>query len=338
MNKKLFAGTLFIALLGGLIWFNTQTVQNPSWDQPAMSSSAQITLSGSFNVTKLKALRTEIDRTLEKAKRTVSIWDETTEISQFNRFNSTAPFPVSAEFGRLVRFALDFSAQTDGAFDLTVKPLVDHWGFGPKANIEPLEELMKAVGWQKVQIENDALVKSHPQLQLDLTAVADGYGADCGADVLRKHGCTSFLVDVGGEIVAEGSNRSGNPWKIGIEAPEPDQGFGEKILRTVELSGKALATSGDYRHFQRRANGTRFSHIIDPHTGNPAESDVASVTVIGARGTEVDALATALCVMGSEKGCQWLEKHPEFQAFFILHAANDSFLCRASDGFPKCAE
>ncbi len=197
---------------------------------------------------------------------------------------------------------------------------------------------MKTVGWQKVQIKNGTLGKAHPRLQLDLAAIADGYGADCAADIIRKSGCTNFLVEVGGELVAEGTNRSGKPWRVGIESPEPGKASGEKIFQTVEISGKALATSGDYRNFKIRDDGTHFSHIIDPHTGKPAESDVASVTVIAARCIDADALATALCVLGSEKGFQWLEKHPEFEAFFILHAGRDSFTTRATANFPSLGQ
>jgi thiamine biosynthesis lipoprotein len=335
MNKKVLIGILGAAALAGWLWQKSQAVLNPSWELPAMSSSARITLCGSFSIKRLKALRLQIDTALEEAKQLVSIWDKNTEISQFNRFHSTEPFPVSAEFAKLVQFALDFSAQTGGVFDPTIKPLLDHWGFGPEAGSEPLEEIINAVGWQKVRLENGALVKSHPRLQLDLTAVADGYGADCAAAVIRENGCTNFLVEVGGEIVAEGSSRSGKPWRIGIESPEPGSASGEKIFQTVELSGKALATSGDYRDFQLRADGTRYSHIIDPHTGEPAESDAASVTVIAARCTTADALATALCVMGSEKGLRWLETHPQFHAFFILHTDGLAFTSKAGAGFPS---
>ena len=334
-NKKAIIGILCAAGLCGLLWQKSRTVSNPSWDQPAMSSTAHITLSGRFNSSRLKALHRQIDAALEESKQLVNIWDETTEISKFNGFSSTESFPVSAKFAEIVRCALGFSAETGGVFDPTVKPLVDHWGFGPKANSEPLEEIMKAVGWQKVRIENGALIKNHPNLQLDLAAIADGYGADCAAVVLRKHGCTNFLIEVGGELIAEGTKQSGKPWRVGIEAPSPEKMSSKEIFRTLEISGKSMATSGDYRNFQLRTDGTRYSHIIDPHTGKPAESDVAAVTVLASRCTDADAIATTLCVMGSEKGLQWLEKHPDFQAFFILHAANGTFKSQASSGFPS---
>lgn len=335
MNKKIIIGALAAAVLGGLLRYHSQTVLNPFWEQPAMSSSARITLCGRFSKSRIESLKEQVGIALEDAKRLVNIWDETTEISQLNRFHSKDPFPVSAEFAGLVRFALDFSALTEGNFDPTVKPLVDHWGFGPGKGTGRLEEIMDAVGRQKVRLENGAVIKDIPQLQLDLTAAADGYGADCAAGVLRKNGCSDFLVEVGGELVAAGNNRSGSPWRVGIETPSAGPTSGTEIFRTVEISDRALATSGDYRNFRRRADGTRYSHMIDPHTGKPAESDAASVTVIAARCTEADALATALCVMGSEKGLQWLEKHPAFQAFFILHSADGSFTSKSTPDFPQ---
>ena len=339
MNKKILTGVLAAAVLGGLLRYKSQTVLNPSWEQPAMSSSARITLCGRFSKSRVESLKTQAGTALETAKRLVNIWDETTEISRFNRFSSKEPFPVSAEFAGLVRSALDFSAQTGGVFDPTVKPLVDHWGFGPGKETGRPEEIMQAVGWRKVRLENSTVIKEVPQLQLDLTAAADGYGADCAADVLRKNGCSNFLVEVGGELAAAGTNRSGRPWRVGIEKPAAGKMSGTEIFRTVEISDRAMATSGDYRNFQRRADGTRYSHIINPHTGKPAESDVASVTVLADRCTEADMLATALCVMGSEKGFEWLEKNPRFQAFFIIHAADgDSFSSKATADFPNAGE
>jgi thiamine biosynthesis lipoprotein len=335
MKKILLISAVAAMITGALLWVRSQTVTNPSWEQSAMSSSARITLCGTFSKSQLTTIRGEVDAALEESKRLVSIWDETTEISRFNRHQTSEPFPVSEKFAGLIRFALDFSEQTGGVFEPTIKPLLDLWGFGPDANTEPVEKIMEAVGWRKVRMENGALIKSHPAVQLDLTAIADGYGADRAADVIRKNGCADFLVEVGGEIVADGMNRSGRPWRVGIETPQPGSAHGSEIFQTLEFSGKAMATSGNYRNFRRRADGALYSHIIDPHTGRPAESDVASVTVIAGRCMNADALATALCVMGSERGLQWLKNHPEFQAFFIIHGADgQTFISKSTAGFP----
>ena len=129
-----------------------------------------------------------------------------------------------------------------------------------------------------------------------------------------------------------GLNREKKPWWVGVESPNPASGRG--IFRTLELLDGAMATSGDYRNFRTCEDGTRFSHIIDPHTGRPAETDVASVSVLAESCMDADAVATALFVMGSEKRFQWLENFPEFEAFFILHSTNGTFTTRATDGFP----
>lgn len=335
MKKKLLA-ILATIVIGGLLWNKSRTVHNPSWEQPTMGTACHITIAGSLSKNKFAALRDQIDAALSDVNARMSIWDQSTEISKFNRFQSLEKFPVSPEFAEVVQSALAYSAMTGGAFDPTVKPLVEHWGFGPNADVQPVEEIMQAVGWQKVKLEKSALIKISPNVQLDLAAIAKGYGVDRVADVIRSAGSSNFIVEIGGEIVAEGTNRLGKPWRVGIESPEAaGKAFGSAIFHTLEISGKAMATSGDYRNFQTRTDGTRYSHIIDPHTGMPAQSDVAAVTVIAAHCMDADAVATSLCVMGSEQGFPWLETHPEFQAFFILHAPDGSFISKATPDFPK---
>jgi thiamine biosynthesis lipoprotein len=335
MNKKLLIGMICVLALGGFSWFKAQSVADPSWAQATMGTECHITLAGSVPKRDLAALRKKIDTALADVNHCMSTWQADTEISKFNAFQSLEPFPISPAFAEVMQSALAFSAATDGAFDPTVKPLVDHWGFGPAADEESLAEIMEAVGWQKVRLENNTLIKDHPELELDLSAIAKGYGVDCVAEVIRASGHPDFIVEIGGEIVAGGTNPSAKLWRIGIESPEPGRAFGEKIFQTVEISNKAMATSGDYRNFRVRSDGTRYSHIIDPHTGKPAMSDVAAVTVIAARCMDADAVATSLCVMGSEKGFQWLENHPEFQALFILHSNDgNTFTSKATAGFP----
>lgn len=334
MKSKMIIGVLVLMFPVWFLWGRAQTVSSPSWAQATMGTTCHITVSGSVPKQKLAELREKTAEVLAEVNRQMSIWDQHSEISRFNRHASTDPFPVSPGFARVVKLALFFSEATDGAFDPTVKPLVDHWGFGPENNAEPPEQLMQAVGWRKVSLNGNGLIKANPALQLDLAAIAKGYGVDCVAEALRKKGNSDFIVEIGGEIVAAGVNPSGKLWRVGIEAPNPDKDFGEEIFRTVEMSGRAMATSGDYRNFQLRDDGTRYSHIIDPHTGKPAESDVASVTVVADRCADADALATALCVMGSERGMLWLTEHPEFQAAFILHAPDGSFVSKATPNFP----
>lgn len=310
-------------------------VSNPSWEQSTMGTLCHITISGSVPEKKLIQLREKIDAELAHVNRLMSTWQSDTEISQFNASESLDPFAVSPEFAAVVSRALEIAAATGGAFDPTVKPLVDHWGFGANADAEPVEKIMQAVGWQKVKVENGALIKTHPSVQLDLSAIAKGFGVDAVAEVIRDFGFENFLVEIGGEIQAFGLSPKNKPWVVGVETPHSNAEFGAEVFRTLELSNGAMATSGDYRNFRERADGTRYSHIIDPATGMPAETDVASVSVLADSCMDADATATALFVMGSEKGFQWLETHPEFDAFFILHSTNQTFTARATPGFPK---
>jgi len=191
---------------------------------------------------------------------------------------------------------------------------------------------MQAVGWKKVRAEEGALIKIHTDVQLDLSAIAKGYGVDAVAEVIYSSGLTNYLVEIGGEIVAGGLKSNGQPWRVGVESPNAAQGDG--IFQALELLDGAMATSGDYRNFRIRADGSRFSHIIDPTTGHPAETDIASVTVLADSCMNADAVATALFVMGSERGMEYVLSSPKFEAFFILHSTNGTFTTRITDGFP----
>ncbi len=303
-----------------------------------MGTSYSITLVDRLRPTTLQEIKEAVEERLTEVNAQMSTWQPDTEISQFNRFQSLEEFQVSPEFAEVVERALKISRITDGAFDPTVKPLVDHWGFGSRqiSNIEQgisndeVDRIMDSVGWEKVVLAGNSLSKKEKHVQLDLSAIAKGYGVDAVAEVIRSFGIKDFLVEIGGEIVVSGFNREKNPWRVGVESPS-----GTEIFQALELLGGAMATSGDYRNFRTREDGTRFSHIIDPHMGRPAETDVASVSVLATSCMDADAAATALFVMGSEKSFQWLEKHPELEAFFILHSADGTFSTRSTDGFPR---
>jgi len=299
-----------------------------------MGTSYSIQLADRLRLAELREIKAAVDERLLGVNVAMSTWIPNSEISKFNQFHRVEPFPVLPEFFSVVQRALDIAEATDGAFDPTVKPLVDHWGFGSKDEKEPLDEILQAVGWRKVRTEDGTLIKANPMLQLDLSAIAKGYGVDAVAGVLRRNGIRGFIVEIGGEIVADGLKSNGQPWRVGIETPDPDQPFGSAIQETVMLSGKALATSGDYRNFRFREDGTRYSHIIDPQTGRPAETDMASVSVLADSCMNADAIATALFVMGSEKSFQWLSSHPELEVFCTRHSTNGTFASRSTVGFP----
>jgi len=342
MKTKSVIGLAAALGLGLLLWFRGQTEFDPSWEQPTMGTVCRITLAGSFPKSSVAALRSEVESVLAEVNRSMSVWDPDSDISRFNRLRSPEPFPLSPEFARVMQRALHYSAATEGAFDPTVKPLVDYWGFGPEESSSSLEEVMSAVGWQKLRLEGGLLSKRHPGVQLDLGAIAKGYGVDRAAGVIRARGIGDFIVEIGGEIVAQGERAPGKPWRIGIESPLRDRLFGEEIYRVLtvrpatagEPPSIAMATSGDYRNFRIRPDGTIYSHLIHPFSGDPFESEVASVTVIAASCMDADAVATALCVMGAEAGRLWLEAHPGYEALFILHNGSGPFMEQATGGFP----
>ncbi len=229
------------------------------------------------------------------------------ELSRFNASNDLDWVDVSIELAQTIAVAHELSEQSQGAFDVTVGPLVNVWGFGPEERTEPptAEEVALAltrVGYDKLMVDVDrsALRKQHVDLYVDLSAIAKGHGVDRLAAVLDRHGCEHFLVDIGGEVRTRGHNASGSDWRVGIEVPD---GSGS-IQRVLYLSGQAVATSGDYRNF-RVESGSRFSHTIDPRLGRPVNHDLVSVTVVAERAELADGYATLISVLGAESGLRF---------------------------------
>lgn len=257
---------------------------------------------------KLKPLQQDIEACLETIDSRLSTWREDSEISQFNRFRQTAWFEVSPETAEVVAAGLGWGKETGGAFDITVGPMVALWQFGPAARPAPpspqeLAEVRQRVGWQLVEVRHEppGLRKLRPDVELDLSGIAKGYAVDEVARRLDRQGLTAYLVEIGGELRAKGRKPEGTAWRIGIETPLADQ---RHIGRTLELSDAALATSGDYRLFREGAQG-RWSHLIDPRSGQPVPQRLVAVTVLGECCQDCDALATALMVLGPERGWEW---------------------------------
>jgi len=297
-----------------------------------MGTSYSITLVDRVRPAELRKIKAAVEERLMGVNAEMSAWDPASELSRFNAFHSQESFPVSAGFAQVVKRALEISSATEGAFDPTVKPLVDFWGFGPEnAPSVSFEEIMQSVGWRKVRLENGALIKTHPKVQLDLSAIAKGYGVDAVAAVIREQGCKNFLLEIGGEVRVSGFNPDKQPWRIGIETPDALTGG---IHGVAVLSDRGMATSGDYRNFRFDEDGSRYSHIIDPSTGHPAASPVASVSVVADTCMEADAVATSLFVMGAEKGVPWVEERSGLEAFFILHADGKGFMVKSTSAFP----
>lgn len=269
----------------------------------------------------IKPLQQELETCLESINSRLSTWREDSEISQFNRCTQTAWFDVSRETAEVVAAGLAWAKETEGAFDVTVGPLVALWQFGPAARPEPpspqeVAEVRQRVGWHGVEVRHEppALRKLRPDVELDLSGIAKGYAVDEVARRLDRLGLTAYLVEIGGELRAKGTKPDGTTWRIGIETPLVDQ---RRIGRTLELSDVALATSGDYRLFREGGQG-RWSHLIDPRSGLPVPQSLVSVTVLGENCQDCDALATALMVLGPERGWEWCLAR-DVAALWIVH-------------------
>ena len=251
------------------------------------------------------SLEAEINRVLREVNRQMSTYLPDSEISRFNRSRSTDWFPISFDFARVLQIALEISEASEGAFDVTVAPLVNLWGFGPEARPQrvPTEEALRQrrawVGYRKlaVRLQPPAAKKAHPRMAIDLSAIAKGFGVDRVGELLEQWGLRNYMVEIGGEVRVRGRNPDGGPWRIGIRSPDTEAG----LQKVVELSDAALATSGDYFNYFEE-NGVRYSHTLDPRTGRPITHKLASVTVIHPSCTYADGLATAIDVLGPDAG------------------------------------
>ena len=265
-------------------------------------------------------LLTEIQQILKRINERMSTYLKDSEISMFNRARTTDWIPVSSETALVVAAALQTSRLTDGAFDITVGPLVDLWGFGPPTREndlptdEAIRQTLQTVGYQHIAIKDSppALRKDHPEVQIDLSAIAKGYAVDQVAEYLESVGIHDYLVEIGGELRAKGKNAQGVPWKVAIEKPDPRR---RTVHRVLQLHNGGMATSGDYRNFFEK-DGRRYSHTIHPRTGRPVTHNLTSVTVISHSTMQADALATGLMVLGLQSGFQLAEQE-KLAAHFI---------------------
>jgi thiamine biosynthesis lipoprotein len=249
-------------------------------------------------------LRSEIELKFADISRQMSNWDDESEISEFNRSESTDWFPVSADFARVVQEAQRLHTATAGALDVTIAPLLDVWGFGRhKHRVVPseeeIEQARKSVGMQfvEVRVAPPAIRKNRPALQLNLSSLAPGFAADEVCRILVSHTLRSHVVDIGGENRAGEAKASGEAWRLGVESPLGG------LHKIVELTDQSIATSGDYRSFFV-SGGKKYSHILNPQTGRPVENPPASVSVIHKSCMTADGLATAMMVLGAERGVE----------------------------------
>ncbi len=291
----------------------------------------------------LSGLGLAIRDRLERINASVSVYRPESEISRFNALSAGDSMAVSEDFEHVLRVSSQVYAQTGGAFDPTVKPLLDIWGFGPgAANREtwrpPSEEAMhhalSSVGLNLIDASTSGrLGKLHSDVQLDLGAVAKGFAVDALAELLEGRGIQDYLVDIGGDVRVSGRNSEGDPWRVGLNRPERGQDWGE-VLLVLRPGRMAVLTSGDYRQFFEH-DGQFFSHILDPRTGHPLDNNVSSVTVLAQTAVLADALSTGLMVLGVEKGLELVESLPGMEALFLTRGDEGAVAEVRSSGFDR---
>jgi len=278
-----------------------------------------------------------IDDALSEVDGAMSTYRPESELSRFNGAPADTDFALSADTAAVVALALEVSQLSGGAFDPTVGPLVNRWGFGPSKDMGPLPSdaevatLLAQVGYRHITLDSpqSALRKSVTGLEVDLSAVAKGFAVDKVTAALQAEGFDGVMVEVGGELRVSGLTELARPWRLAVERPDATT---RSIYEVLSLSDKAMATSGNYRNFTE-IDGVRYSHTIDPRTGRPVTHNLASVTVLDTTCARADALATALSVLGPERGVE-LARANDIAALFIV-VEGDNLVETASPAFAK---
>lgn len=263
-------------------------------------------------------LQKEIEAELKKVDQALSMFNKESIISKINRNEKVE---LNEMFLQVFTLAQKVSQDTDGAFDITVAPLVNAWGFGFKTGDQPsvacIDSLMSTVGYNKISLKGRQIFKENKNTMLDCSAIAKGYGSDVVAAFLKKRGIENFMVEIGGEVVTQGISEKRVPWRIGVTKPTEDSlSIGDELQTVLNVTNKAMATSGNYRNFYYK-DGKKYAHTIDPKTGYPVQHSLLSATVLANNCATADAYATSFMVMGIEKAKAVLERHPELMAYFI---------------------
>lgn len=292
-----------------------------------MGTGYSIRLGDSLQDHKLQALGSRILSKLQQIDSHMSTWRADSELSLFNVSEARDWIKVTPATAQVVAHALDTSNSSEGAFDVTVGPLVDLWGFGAKPNLatgtipaaNSIRQALQVVDSSAIEVDlqNNAIRKHNAAMQLDLSGIAKGYAVDQVAGLLDAEGFGSYLVEVGGELKARGLKPDGSAWKVAIERPLAGQ---RDVFRVLNLANRAIATSGDYRNFFADA-GQRYSHSIDPRTGQPVSHELASVSVVSESTMNADALSTALMILGPDDAMDFAVRH-QIAAHLILKSGS----------------
>lgn len=311
-------------LVAGTIIILSESRQN----KPEYRYAQGLVFGTRYNITYLynADLKQEIEQTLAGVDNALSMFNPESTISQVN--NSEVIQVSDPLFLKVYRRAMEISDWTGGAFDITVAPAVNAWGFGFKhaQNIQQatIDSLLEITGYTRIHEKDGLIEKDDPRIMLDCSAIAKGFGSDMVADMLRAKGINDFMVEIGGEIVVSGHNPKGKLWNIGISKPVDDSlSINNELQTVIPVTDIAMATSGNYRNFYMK-DGRKYAHTIDPHTCMPVSHSLLSATVFAADCATADALATSMMVMGLDSAQALCDRHPEIQAYLIYQAPDGS--------------
>ena len=304
---------------------------------PTMGTTYTVKVAKRFAPEETRQAAEAIRAALDDVNSKMSTYVPTSEVSRFATAPANAPFSISEDTAEVMRKAMGLSEASDGAFDVTVRPLVDAWGFGPdgrperRPGAEETSALLARVGYRKLRLDvaKREVTKTADGVSVDLSAIAKGYAVDRVALALEALGHTDYLVEVGGEMRAGGERASGSPWRVGIE--RPTTGGGREVIRVIQLTGHGLATSGNYRNYYVE-DGVRYAHTIDPKTGQPVRHRLQSVSVVHPEAAIADGWATALMVLGESKAIE-VAKAKQLAAMFVISGPNGALDVEMTDAF-----
>lgn len=320
--------------------FSSCNFNNTSSDYISFGGFTQgTTYSITYKSTDTINYKNDVEYLLAEFDSSLSTYNKLSVISKINYNESNV---TDKYFNVVYLKACEVYNKTDHAFDITVAPLVNAWGFGfsnkEQVTNALIDSLLEFVGFQKVCLKDSFIVKSDPRLMLDVNAIAQGYSVDVVADFLEGKGITDYLVEIGGEVKTKGINNKGKSWRIGIDKPFDNNNIpGENLQAIINLSNKSLATSGNYRKFYER-DGIKYSHTINPKTGYPVTHSLLSTTVIADDCMTADAYATAFMVMGLEKAFELAEQLPDIEAYFIYSDEKGVFQEKMTSNMNKLIE
>ena len=281
-------------------------------------------------------LKPEIEAELKRFDQSLSPFNYSSVISRVNRNEELV---TDSFFQTCFNRSMEISRETKGAFDITIAPLANAWGFGFKKGAFPdslmIDSMLQITGYEKVKLENGKVVKQDPRVMLSCSAVAKGYSVDVIARLLDRKGIKNYMVDIGGEVVVKGKNATGDLWRIGINKPYDDSlAVKQDIQVVLNLTDLGMATSGNYRNYYYK-DGKKYAHTIDPRTGYPVQHSILSSTVIAEDCMTADALATSFMVMELEEAEKFCKANPMIDAYFIYSGENGEFKTYYTDGMKR---